>query len=34
MGNKGEVTVAQLIDFVIFQSAAQHLDSIRKAVGG
>jgi hypothetical protein len=30
----GEVTVAGLIDFVIFQSAAQHLDSIRKAAGG
>ena len=30
----GEVTVAQLIDFVIFQSAAQHLDSIKKTVAG
>ncbi|MDJ0782246.1 MAG: DinB family protein [Desulfosarcinaceae bacterium] len=30
----GEVTVAQLIDFVVFQSAAQHLESIKAAVAG
>jgi uncharacterized damage-inducible protein DinB len=28
----GEVTVAQLIDYVVFQSAAQHLASIKAAV--
>jgi hypothetical protein len=30
----GEVTVAEFIDSVVFQSAAQHLDSIKKAIGG
>ena len=29
----GEVTVNQVIDFVIFQSAQEHLDSIKTAVG-
>ena len=29
----GEVTTEQLVDFIIFQSAAQHFDSMRAAVG-
>jgi hypothetical protein len=29
----GEVTTEQLLDFIIFQSAAQHFDSMRAAVG-
>ena len=29
----GEVTTGQLFDFIIFQSATQHFDSMRKAVG-
>lgn len=29
----GEVTTEQLFDFIIFQSAAQHFDSMRTAVG-
>lgn len=29
----GEVTTEQLFDFIIFQSAAQHFDSMRAAVG-
>ena len=29
----GEVTTEQLLDFIIFQSAAQHFDSMRDAVG-
>lgn len=30
----GEVTVEQLIEYVVFQSAAQHLDSIKAALAG
>jgi uncharacterized damage-inducible protein DinB len=30
----GEVTVAQLIDYVVFQNAAQHLASIKAAIAG
>lgn len=30
----GEVTVEQLLDFILFQSGGQHLASIRKAVAG
>ena len=29
---EGEVTTEQLIEYVIFQSAAQHFDNITKAV--
>jgi hypothetical protein len=29
----GEVTTGQLFDFIIFQSATQHFDSMREAVG-
>lgn len=29
----GEVTVNQVLEFVIFQSAQDHFDSIKKAVG-
>ena len=30
----GKVTTEQFVDFIIFQSAAQHFDSIKAAVGG
>jgi hypothetical protein len=30
----GEVTAEQFIDYIIFQSAAQHFDSMKTAVGG
>ena len=30
----GEVTVAQFLDLVLFQSGGQHLESMRKAVAG
>lgn len=30
----GEVTTEQFIEFIIFQSAAQHFDSMKTAVGG
>ena len=30
----GEVTTEQMIEFVIFVSAAQHFESIKAAVGG
>ncbi len=29
----GEASVNQIIEFVIFQSAQEHLDSMKKAVG-
>jgi hypothetical protein len=31
---EGEVTTEQFFDFIIFESAAQHFDSMKAAVGG